>query len=128
MRTLCLLLLCSIGILKATGQAGSLDPTFGNNGIQTTGFLNTANTLNEGGRVVLTSANGDIFIIALVNISYTRIAKYLPDGRLDSSYGNTGYTNSTNLVPTSATFQNDKIVVAGYIYYGEHADFVLARY
>ncbi len=47
MRTLCLLLLCSIVLFKATGQPGSLDSSFGNNGIQTTAFLSNANTLNE---------------------------------------------------------------------------------
>jgi hypothetical protein len=88
MRTFYLLLLCSIVLIKATGQPGSLDPTFGNNGIQTTAFSNS-NSLSEKGRVVLTSANGDIFVVVQVdNPSYTKIAKYLPDGRLDSSYGN----------------------------------------
>ncbi len=47
--------------------------------------------------VVLTSANGDIFVVVQVNYSYTRIAKYLPDGRLDSSYGNAGYSNAVGL-------------------------------
>ena len=39
MRKLCLLLLCCIVLFNASGQAGSLDPTFGNNGIQTLLFL-----------------------------------------------------------------------------------------
>src|SRR4051812_6765832 len=106
MRTLCLLLFCSIVLFKANCQAGSLDPSFGNNGIQTTGFSNNVN--NEHGQVVLTSADGDIFVVALVNSSATRIAKYLPDGRLDSSYGNTGYSNYVNMSVTSAIFQGDK--------------------
>src|SRR4051812_11429573 len=99
MRIVCLLLLCSIGILKANGQAGSLDSTFGNKGIQTTAFLSNANTLDEQGRVVLTNANGDIFVALQVGNYlnyYTRIAKYLPDGRLDSSYGHAGYSNGVN--------------------------------
>jgi uncharacterized delta-60 repeat protein len=133
MRTLCLLLLCSIVLIKATGQAGSLDPSFGNNGIQTTVFLDTANTLNERGQVVLTNANGDIFVVALVvpdYQGYTRIAKYLPDGRLDSSYGNAGYSNAANMGVTSAMMQGDKIIAGGYTYNydnGTH-DFALARY
>jgi uncharacterized delta-60 repeat protein len=109
MRTLCLLLLCSIVLIKAAGQAGSLDPSFGNNGIQTTTFFSNANTLNEEGRAVLTSANGDLFVV--LNIG--RIARYLPDGRLDSSYGNAGYSNAVDLNVTSATLQGDKIIVAG---------------
>src|SRR4051794_3088422 len=108
MRTLCLLLLCSIVLFKANSQAGSLDSTFGNNGIQTTAFLSNANTLDENGQVVLTNANGDIFVVAQVNSSYntiypyTRIAKYLPDGKLDSSYGNAGYSNGLNQDVTAA--------------------------
>src|SRR4051812_37215900 len=99
MRTLCLLLLCCMVLFKASSQAGSLDLTFGNNGIQTTAFFN-ANTLNEKGQEVLTSANGDFFLVS------TRIAKYLPDGSLDSSYGNSGYSNPfIGLLVTSATLQ-----------------------
>src|SRR3954447_5983667 len=85
MNRLCLLLLCSIVLCKATGQPGSLDPTFGNNGIQTTAFYNNLNTSIEQGSKVLTNASGDIFVVVLVSYSSTRIAKYLPDGRLDSS-------------------------------------------
>ncbi len=128
MRTLCLLLLCCIVLFKATGQAGNLDSTFGNNGIQTTAFFSNANTLNEEGQAVLTNANGDIFVVVeLVNNS-TRIAKYLPDGRLNSSYGNAGYSNAASMGITSATFQGDKIIVAGYTVNTYGTDFALARY
>jgi uncharacterized delta-60 repeat protein len=130
MRTLCLLLLCSVILFKSTGQPGSLEPTFGNNGIQTTAVSNNANTLSEEGRAILTNANGDIFVVVnnyvdQINSSYTRIAKYLPDGRLDSSYGNAGYSNAANLGITSAVMQEDKIIVAGIYNYGNLA---LARY
>jgi uncharacterized delta-60 repeat protein len=109
---LCLLLLFSVCIFKAIGQAGSLDPGFGNKGIQTTGFLSNANTFQEQGRVVLTNTNGDIFVVAMVN-SFTRVAKYLPDGRLDSSYGVAGYSSAVNLGVAGAALQGDKIVVIG---------------
>ncbi len=63
--------------------------------------------------MVLTNANGDIFVVVEAS-TFTRIAKYLPDGRLDSSYGNAGYSNVVDLNVTSAAFQGDKIIVAGY--------------
>src|SRR4051812_19198394 len=111
-----LLLLFCITIFKAYGQIGNLDPTFGNNGIQTTAFFTDTNTLSEQGRLVLTSINRDIFVVAKEFYSpYTRIVKYLPDGRLDSSYGNGGYSNTANLGVTSAVMQGDKIIVAGSI-------------
>src|SRR4051794_35344145 len=110
---LCLLLLCCVILFKATGQAGSLDPGFGNKGIQIAGFFSNANTFQEQGRVVLTDTNGDIFVVALVN-SFTRIAKYLPDGRLDPSYGISGYSIAANLGVTNAVLQGDKIIVVGY--------------
>src|SRR4051812_12433231 len=119
MNRLCLLLLCSVILFKATGQAGSLDPTFGNKGIQMTAIINKSNALEEEQSVVLTNANGDVFVVVRIyvediNSSYTRIAKYLPDGRLDSSYGTAGYSSAANLGVTSAVMQEDKIVVTGY--------------
>jgi uncharacterized delta-60 repeat protein len=130
MNKLFLLLLCCVCMFKANSQAGGLDSTFGNKGIQTTAFYNYNNTFIEQGRVVLTNTNGDIFVLALVNYSYTRIAKYLPDGRLDSSYGNGGYSNAANLSVKSATFQGGKIVVAGntYNFIAGGYDFAVARY
>src|SRR3982750_3735979 len=108
MRTLSLLLLCCMALLHANGQPGSLDPSFGNKGIQTTAF-NIGNFLSEQGKTVLTNANGDIFVV----LDIGSIVKYLPDGRLDSSYGNAGYSNRVNIGIASAVFQGYKIVVAG---------------
>ncbi|TKK68952.1 T9SS type A sorting domain-containing protein [Ilyomonas limi] len=110
-----LLLLYCVVLFKASSQPGSLDSTFGYNGIQATGFLSNVNLLNEYGRKVLTSANGDIFVIvqASDNNSVARITKYLPDGKPDSSYGNAGYSNAVNFSVSSAALQGDKIIVCG---------------
>src|SRR4051794_35190328 len=130
MNKLCLLLLCYVILFKANSQPGSLDSTFGNNGIQTTAFPNNLNYSDEQGSVVLTSANGDFFVVVNVNYHFTRIAKYLPDGRLDSSYGSAGYTNAVNLMfNRAAVMQGDKIIVAGSISNADYTtDFALARY
>jgi uncharacterized delta-60 repeat protein len=129
MRTLPLMLLFCIVLFKANSQPGSLDSTFGNNGIQTTGFFNL-NLTSEEGRTVLTSANRDIFVVASINSLYTGIIKYLPDGRLDSSYGNGGYSNNVRLDVYSAALQGDRIIVAGYAYnpVSFDQDFAIARY
>src|SRR5439155_789855 len=75
---------------------------------QTTAFT-IGNFLNEQGKAVLTNANGDIFVV----LDIGSIVKYLPDGRLDSSYGNAGYSNGVKIGIASAVFQGYKIVVAG---------------
>src|SRR6478609_6122970 len=129
MNKLCLLLLCCIILFKANSQPGSLDSSFGNNGIQTTAFYTNLNLLVENGRVVLTSANGDIFIGVNFNDYYTRIVKYLPDGRLDSSYGFAGYSNVVNLYASSAVMQADKILLVGSTQLSDYStDFALARF
>jgi uncharacterized delta-60 repeat protein len=116
-----LLLLFFAGIFRTSGQAGSLTPTFGNNGIQTTAFFSNVNKYDEYVTEMLTSANGDIFVVSIFTGHYTRIAKYLPDGRLDSSYGNAGLSDTLNLDGTSAILQGDRIILAG-------DDFTLVRY
>jgi uncharacterized delta-60 repeat protein len=130
MNKLCLLLLFCVGTLKASSQAGNLDSTFGNNGIQTTAFFNNVNSLDEEGRAVLLSASESIFVVVLVDSypSYTRIAKYLPDGRLDSTYGNVGYSDTLNIEIAGAVMYGDKIIVVGITYNDYFSDFALARY
>ena len=108
-----LLLLCYVVLFKANCQPGSLDTTFGNNGVQTTAFFSNINRLSEEGRKVLTCADRSFFVVFLVSAS-TRIVKYLPDGRPDSSYGNGGFSNDVKMNIASAAQQRDKIIVTGY--------------
>ena len=119
-----LLLLCCVVLFKANSQPGTLG-SFGNNGIQTTSFLSKINLSTEAHKV-LNSANGDIFVVVQIEDGTTRIAKYLPDGELDLSYGNAGYSNVAGLSSNSAVMQGDKIIVAGYT--GDFREFALARY
>lgn len=125
-----LILFCSI-LLRANGQAGSLDHAFGNNGMQTTAFFSDTSYSSEEGRVVLTGNNGEVYIVARLSLNpwYTRIVKYLPGGKLDSSYGSNGYSNTANLNVKSAVLQGNKIIIAGNILNSGIADdFGLARY
>ena len=123
MNKLYLLLLFCVCLVKANAQPGSLDPSFGKNGIQYTTFFNNVNVLNEQGRVILAGDNRKIFIVVQVG-NLTRIAKYLPDGNLDFTYGNKGYSNEVNLSVSSAMMQATNIVIAGSI----NTDFALFRY
>jgi uncharacterized delta-60 repeat protein len=112
MKQFILLLLCCICVLNISAQVGSLDPSFGNNGVQTTAIGNKQNLSYESGRVVLPTTDGHSFVVFLQGAS-TRIARYLPNGRLDSSYGQAGFSGVANMSATSAVLQGDKIVVTG---------------
>ncbi|MBD0255682.1 MAG: fibronectin type III domain-containing protein, partial [Cytophagales bacterium] len=111
-----------LGRSAAGGTIGRLDPDFGNNGLQTTAIFSNANGLEEQGLEVLTNAHGDMFHVLQVG-SFIRVAKYLPGGRLDLSYGNAGYSNAVPLSGTSAAMQGDHIIIAGFM----DGDFALAR-
>jgi uncharacterized delta-60 repeat protein len=96
----------------ANAQAGSLDSSFGVNGIQTTGIK--TNRFVETGVKVLRSDNGSILIVFGVSSSSTVVAKYLPTGIIDSSFGKNGYSVPLPINPTTATLQDDgKIIVVG---------------
>jgi uncharacterized delta-60 repeat protein len=127
MKQFILLLLCCICVLNISAQVGSLDPSFGNNGVQTTAIGNKQNLSYESGRVVLPTTDGHSFVVFLQGAS-TRIARYLPNGRLDSSYGQAGFSGVANMSATSAVLQGDKIVVTGNDYSSGLSDFVLVRY
>jgi uncharacterized delta-60 repeat protein len=123
------ILLCSASY--AAAQAGSLDPTFGTNGIVTTPMRAvSAVAIQSDGKIVLAGAG-------LVNDGITdTLVRLNTDGSLDASFGSGG---SANFVPTrgSAPFgffamaiqSNGDIVAAGansteqggYIYFAQVA-------
>ena len=117
----------------AEAADGDLDPSFGIGGLITTDFLNSldeahAVAIQSDGRIVVagtTSAVGD-FDFAL--------ARYNPDGSLDSTFGvggkaATDFAN-TDDIAFGVAIQNDgKIVVVGSSDTGPtFSDFALARY
>lgn len=106
--------------------AGALDPTFGVGGRVLTSF---AIGVNEPVRDVAVQTDGKI--VAAGDISTTRfaVARYLPDGSLDPSFGTGGKVETDVVLGSEIAFalaiQTDgKIVVAG----DAHGAFGLVRY
>jgi uncharacterized delta-60 repeat protein len=114
---------------------GSLDPTFGSGGKVLTSFFGHGGNpfevvIQADGRIVVagTSSSG-------IGGADFALARYLPDGRLDASFGSGGkvltdFRNGTNDIGLAATIQSDgKIVAAGLSDAGgRNDDFALARY
>lgn len=110
---------------------GSLDPAFGSGGKVTTGFgFANAATLQPDGRIV---AVGTI-LVARPDFDFG-LARYEPDGTLDSSFGSAGKV-TTSFGPTADSAQgvviqqDGKIVVGGSTGFPQQRDdrFALARY
>ena len=108
---------------------GSLDTTFDGDGIVTTpiGTFASANSvaIQSNGKIVAAgygSANGFGFALA----------RYNPDGSLDTSFDNDGIVTTaigTSSIANSVAMQSDgKIVAAGASSFGPNADFALVRY
>jgi uncharacterized delta-60 repeat protein len=116
----------SSGIITRLKTDGSVDSSFGINGtIQTTinktGSYGSIAVQTDGKIVVSGGANNTEFI-----------NRFLPDGKLDNSFGENGYTytSSYNAFFTSGIQTDGKIVMGGYNYQGGIAfrKFCLQRY
>lgn len=97
--------------------AGDLDPSFASSGIATTNFIAiNATAVQPDGKILVVGTGGLL-----------TLARYLPDGSLDPSFGEDGYVEP-NLFPNAVALQPDgKIVVAGAAG-GDLGEFALARY
>ena len=106
---------------------GSLDTSFGTNGLVTTDF--GADSSDYGYSVAL-QPDGRI-VVAGNSSSNFALARYQPDGSLDTSFGTNGLVTTgfgASSDGYSVALQPDgKIVVAGYNY-GSSSNFALARY
>lgn len=123
MKKLFLFFLLLAGLLGAHGQAGSLDPTFAGKGWTLTDFLK-GNSGTELGQEVLTQHDGSSIIVFDRN-RYVMIARYLPDGTLDMSFGEEGFTTAVDMTYATSLLQPDgKIVIAG----GVELSFILVRF
>lgn len=118
-----LIIVCSFCFVNISiSQSGQLDPTFGNNGIAATNMGLPSNNYNSAARQVLTNDKGSLFL--LLNNSF--IAKRLPNGGIDSSYGINGYSKSVAISNGFAALQADgKIIIAGTPL--NSASFIIAR-
>lgn len=111
---------------------GSLDTSFGNQGT----ILNTfSNTDSSVALSVAFDQNNNIVISGIdynsnTDNSYYALARYLPDGSLDTSFGDDGiivnqyFSISDSLALSLAIDQNNNIVIAGFA----NGQYALARY
>jgi uncharacterized delta-60 repeat protein len=121
-RTVCHCFLLTVSLLltlpsHVTGQAGQLDPSFGQGGIVTTDFGSGGGTANA----VAIQPDGKIVVCGGVGGStgfpIAAVARYNPDGSLDTGFGTAGITSVPGIlnVPSSIALQSDgKIVVAAF--------------
>ncbi len=127
-----LLLACVVGVLvvpAAQAAPGTLDPSFGTGGTVTTSFGSSyddanAAALQPDGKIVAagTAANGDF-----------ALARYNPEGSLDTSFNGTGkattpFGSDYDDAYAVALQPDGKIVAAGSSSNGSNDDFALARY
>ncbi len=106
-------LLLNSGVIFAYGQAGALDPTFGNNGIVTTAYQG-----NSEGQDIAIQSDGKIVVVGSTEdtIQILRLNRYLSDGTLDNSFGTGGTATIDSFfsMGNAVIIQPDgKIVVAG---------------
>ena len=115
-------------------ENGSLDSTFGNNGVVFTSFDNA----DDYGSSILVQPDQKILAAGYTAISNGTtlnfaLARYLPNGALDNTFGSGGKTttdfaNDWDFGTSIAMHQNGKIMVAGYSKSGNDYDFAIARY
>jgi len=120
---------------SASASAGDLDPAFGSGGIVTTSFGTDAAGAND---VAVRASDGSIVAAGYDIQSQGEVfalAKYLPDGSPDPSFG-----GGTGMVTTSFGHVNaearavviqpttGKIVVAGVVHSSPSSHFAVARY
>lgn len=115
---------------RATAAPGDLDPTFGVGGVVTT----TVRPFHDYLQSVALQSDGKIVVAGISwdgspnNYPLTRpipvVARYNPNGVLDTDFGGTGIKNSAVYGTSVATQSDGKILVAG----GDRNGFALARY
>jgi len=126
MRKLALLLLFSTALFFAIGQSGSLDSSFGNNGIQTTAFPGPTyftSTALQDNKII---AAGYAYNSVAQSSDYA-LARFKSNGSLDSSFGVNGKVVGPAGQGNSIALKGDKIIVAGYTI-STTIDYALVRY
>jgi len=111
---------------------GSVDRSFGLNGLQKTDFGNT----EEIASVLLIRSDGKIVVAGNSNGTEFALAHYNIDGSLDNSFDGDGkftqnfrFTHQGRTNYTSTAIQNDgKMIAAGNSWNGRNIDFLVVRY
>jgi uncharacterized delta-60 repeat protein len=112
--------------------AGTLDPSFGDNGITRTSL----NYYGDSARAVIIDQNDHILVAGISDNGSDydfSLARYNQDGSLDKTFNSDGIVSTQigsgdDQATAIALQKNGKIVVAGYTSSGEDTDFALARY
>jgi uncharacterized delta-60 repeat protein len=107
---------------------GSLDASFGANGVVTTDL----GTSGDDARAIVIQPDGRIVVAGTADEDVA-LARYLPDGTLDSSFGHGGSTitdfGSEDVAGGVALTPAGEIVIAGFtLGAGINRDFLVARY
>jgi uncharacterized delta-60 repeat protein len=118
---------------SAFAGAGSLDPSFGQGGKVLTRLSNCGlSVCNANPADAVLQPDGKIVVAESFQTSFGAM-RYLPDGSLDTSFGNggmaqTGLSTSLTFADAIALQSDGKIVVAGQFQNPNHNGFVVARY
>lgn len=125
----CLLMLINSGLFA---QPGMPDLNFGNAGQVTTAFGNG----DDYGQSVAVQPDGKLVVAGFTNNGSQvvfAVARYLPDGRPDSTFSNDGrqttsFGTGDHRAYAVALQSDGKIVVAGFATVNNEFDFAIARY
>jgi uncharacterized delta-60 repeat protein len=107
---------------------GSLDPSFGTGGVVTTDL----GTRSDDVRAIVIQPDGRIVVAGTAGEDIA-VARYMPDGKLDTGFGTGGLTitdlGSDDVANGVALTSGGEIVIAGYTLGAKvNRDFLLARY
>jgi len=130
-------LLGAMPVLAQQGPPGELDPTFGGAGRQTTDFFSASEAIND---VVALPDRRFVAVGAVTGPNAAgpgsspnfSVARYLPDGRLDPSFGNNGLfmlDRSGNVDEAQAVKRlgDGSLLVTGTIAPGAYSDFAVVK-
>ncbi len=110
-----------------SGQAGSLDPSFGNQGIVRTDFGPIERAYQNDCRKILLHPDGSFYLVFEMN-KQTFITHRFANGALDLSYGEGGYSVPVFLRGPTAAMQADGKIVVGGTAFVDNERFALARF
>lgn len=106
---------------------GHLDPRFGEGGVVRTAISETEDDFAE---ALVLQPDGKLVAGGTTLGTGFALARYLPDGRLDPTFGAGGIvtTPGTDWIHDLALQRDGRVVAAGFISNGENLDLAVARY